>query len=158
MYAKQRQVASNAWNGGSWNNLRARARAHTHTHTHVYIRAWGESRVKEDERGGGGMQVMYGCRQPWSRGYFAEGLGSRSNPEGCLVLKLPSTLAGQKPSLLCSGDGLFHAGNKPVELRTRDPLSVPCSYPRQPAESSAERWKPPLASVRVQRPNLSLSL
>lgn len=51
MYAKQRQVASNAWNGGSWNNLRARA----HTRTHTYIYALGErvelKRMREEGEG-----------------------------------------------------------------------------------------------------------
>lgn len=36
MYAKQRQVASNAWNGGSRNNLRTHARTHTRIYMYMY--------------------------------------------------------------------------------------------------------------------------
>lgn len=108
----------------------------------------GESRVKEDGRGGCRLCTVADSLGPEDisqRGW------SRSDPEGCLVLKpsppLLSTLAGQKLLLLCSGDRVVPHGTSLWNYEREILLSVPCSYPRQqPAESSAERWKPGLCT------------
>ena len=92
------------------------------------------------------MQVIYGCRQPWSRGYFAVGLGpgrilrvARSQPLGiprCLLpfvppyhhpplspLSPPPRRAPRQKLLSFTGASQEQACNS-----NEDPLSVP-SYP-----------------------------
>lgn len=131
MYAKQRQVASNAWNGGSRNNLRTRAP----THTHIYICTClekGESGVKEDGRGGCRLYTVADSLGPEDisqRGW------SRSDPEGCLVLKPPPSLPppwrGKSSSPLLGRQG--------------------CSTRNKPCGTTSER-DPPLCSAQHLSP------
>lgn len=128
MYAKQRQVASNAWNGGSRNNLRTHARTHTHVYIYICTRLEkGESRVKEDGRGGCRLYTVADSLGPEDisqRGW------SRSDPESCLVLKPPPLHLGAKASPLLGRQGCS-TRNKPVELGARDPPL--CSVQLSPA-------------------------
>lgn len=159
MYAKQRQVASNAWNGGSRNNLRTRAP----THTHIYICMClekGESGVKEDGRGGCRLYTVADSLGPEDisqRGW------SRSDPEGCLVLKPPPslpprTLAGQKLFSFARATGLFHAEQAlwNYERERSSSLFRAAFIPGSSSRRSLRLKGGSLASVRVQRPNLSL--
>lgn len=107
MYAKQRQVASNAWNGGSRNNLRTHVR--THTRIYVYVRAWKRGRV-ELKRMGEGDAGYIRLQTALVQRIFRRGAGPGRILRVASFLSRPlSTLAGQK-LLLCSGDRVVPHG------------------------------------------------
>lgn len=124
----------------------AHTRAHTHTYIYIYVRAWKRGRV-ELKRMGEGDAGYIRLQTALVQRIFRRGAGPGRILRVASFLSRPlSTLAGQK-LLLCSGDRVVPHGTSLWNYEREILLSVPCSYPRQqPAESSAERWKPGLCT------------
>lgn len=128
------------------------AHARPHTHTYIYVCAWKRGRV-ELKRTGEGDAGYIRLQTALVQRIFRRGAGpGRILRVASFLSRLPPSLhlGGAKALLLCSGDRVVPRGTSLVELRAREILlSVPRSiYPRQqqPAESSAERWKPGLCT------------